>query len=115
MTALILVGLIPFAALGILFGHLLTPDSIGPALGGMTAALSILGGVWFPISQHGVMHDIAQVLPVVLARPGRAHRRRRQRLGRDGLGRRRSLDARRRVLRAPRVRARHEAHVVRGI
>jgi ABC-2 type transport system permease protein len=63
MTALILVGLIPFAALGILFGHLLTPDSIGPALGGMTAALSILGGVWFPISQHGVMHDIAQVLP----------------------------------------------------
>ena len=62
MTALILVGLIPFAALGILFGHLLTPDSIGPALGGTTAALAILGGVWFPVT-HGVMHDIAQGLP----------------------------------------------------
>ena len=63
MTALILVGLIPFAALGILFGHLLTPDSIGPALGGTTAALAILGGVWFPIGGHGAMHYIAQGLP----------------------------------------------------
>ncbi len=34
MTALILVGLVPFAAAGITLGHLLTPDSIGPALGG---------------------------------------------------------------------------------
>ena len=34
MTALILVGLLPFAALGILLGHLLTTDSIGPAIGG---------------------------------------------------------------------------------
>ncbi len=63
MTLLILVGLIPFAALGILFGHLLTPDSIGPALGGMTAALAILGGVWFPIAHHGVMYDVARGLP----------------------------------------------------
>jgi len=62
MTVLILIGLIPFAALGILYGHLLTPDSIGPALGGTTAALAILGGVWFPIT-NGVMHDVAQVLP----------------------------------------------------
>ena len=34
MTGLMLVGLIPFAALGIALGHVLTPDSIGPALGG---------------------------------------------------------------------------------
>jgi len=63
MTVLLLVGLIPFAALGILFGHLLTPDSIGPAIGGLTAALSILGGVWFPVTGHGVLHDIALALP----------------------------------------------------
>jgi len=63
MTALLLVGLIPFAALGILFGHLLTPDSIGPAIGGLTAALSILGGVWFPVTGHGILHDIALGLP----------------------------------------------------
>jgi len=62
MTLLILVGLIPFAALGILFGHLLSVDAIGPAMGGTTALLSILGGVWFPI-QNGVLHDIALLLP----------------------------------------------------
>jgi ABC-2 type transport system permease protein len=62
MTLLILVGLIPFAALGILFGHLLTVDSIGPAMGGATALLALLGGVWFPIN-GGVMGKIAQALP----------------------------------------------------
>ena len=62
MTGLILVGLIPFAALGILVGHLLSVDSIGPALGGGTAVLALLGGVWFPIGS-GVMHDVAQALP----------------------------------------------------
>jgi ABC-2 type transport system permease protein len=67
MTLLTFVGLIPFAALGILLGRLLTPDSMGPALSGMTAALAILGGVWFP-----------------------------------------------NVLRASRIRARHEADVARG-
>lgn len=62
MTALILVGLAPFAAIGILFGHLMTPDSIGPAVGGTTAVFALLGGVWFPIT-HGVMHALAEALP----------------------------------------------------
>jgi ABC-2 type transport system permease protein len=62
MTGLILVGLIPFTGLGILMGHLLTPDSIGPAMGGTTALLAFLGGVWYPIT-GGVMHTIAQALP----------------------------------------------------
>jgi ABC-2 type transport system permease protein len=62
MTLLLLVGLVPFAALGILGGHLLTPDSIGPALGGTTAILALLGGVWFPVGS-GVMHDVAVLLP----------------------------------------------------
>ena len=34
MTGFILVGLIPFAALGIVIGHLVTPDSVGPVMGG---------------------------------------------------------------------------------
>lgn len=63
MTGLILVGLIPFAALGILLGHLLTPDSIGPAMGGGISLLALLGGTWFPIPSHGLLHDIAQFLP----------------------------------------------------
>lgn len=63
MTLLILAGLIPFAGLGIMMGHLLTTDSIGPAMGGTTALLSLLGGVWFPITGHGAMAKIAQALP----------------------------------------------------
>ncbi|HZQ15643.1 MAG TPA: ABC transporter permease [Gaiellaceae bacterium] len=62
MTLFMLVGLVPFAALGILGGHLLTPDSIGPAMGGSTALFALLGGVWFPINS-GVMHDVARALP----------------------------------------------------
>ena len=62
MTGLILVGLVPFVALGVLMGHMLTTDSIGPAMGGTTALLSLLGGVWFPVNS-GALHDIAEALP----------------------------------------------------
>jgi ABC-2 type transport system permease protein len=63
MTWMILVGLLPFAALGILYGHLLTVDSVGPVMGGTTAVFALLGGVWFPIGTSGVMHDVAVALP----------------------------------------------------
>jgi ABC-2 type transport system permease protein len=63
MTGLILVGLVPFAALGITLGHMLTPDSIGPAIGGGISLLALLGGTWFPIAHHGLLHDLAQYLP----------------------------------------------------
>jgi ABC-2 type transport system permease protein len=62
MTWLILIGLIPFAAMGVLLGHLVTADSVGPAVGGTTALFAFLGGTWFPITS-GVLHDIAQGLP----------------------------------------------------
>jgi ABC-2 type transport system permease protein len=62
MTGLIFVGLAPFAALGIFLGHLLTTDSVGPAIGGTTAVFALLGGVWFPVTS-GVMHTIAEALP----------------------------------------------------
>jgi ABC-2 type transport system permease protein len=63
MTGLILVGLIPFAALGILLGHLLTADSMGPAMGGLTALFGLLGGVWGPIATGGALHSIIKLLP----------------------------------------------------
>ncbi|HET7171218.1 MAG TPA: ABC transporter permease [Gaiellales bacterium] len=63
MTVLLLIGLIPFAALGIFMGHVLTTDTIGPAMGGTTAFLSLLGGVWFPISSGSALHDVAEALP----------------------------------------------------
>jgi ABC-2 type transport system permease protein len=62
MTGLILVGLIPFASLGIVIGHLVTPDSIGPVMGGSTALLALLGGTWFPIT-GGAMKTIGEALP----------------------------------------------------
>jgi ABC-2 type transport system permease protein len=39
-----------------------TTDSIGPAIGGTTALLALLGGVWFPVTS-GAMHTIAEALP----------------------------------------------------
>jgi ABC-2 type transport system permease protein len=63
MTGLVLVALLPVAALGILLGHLLTAESSGPAIGGTTSLFAFLGGAWFPIGSHGVFHDIAQALP----------------------------------------------------
>jgi ABC-2 type transport system permease protein len=62
MSGLILVGLIPFGALAILFGHLLTADAIGPAMGGLVAVLAVLGGVWFPLT-NGVLYHIGRALP----------------------------------------------------
>jgi ABC-2 type transport system permease protein len=64
MTVLILVGLIPFAAMGILLGHLLSVDSMGPALGGATALFALLGGSWGPIAGNtGFVHSLAELLP----------------------------------------------------
>ena len=63
MTGLILIALIPFSALGVLLGHLLTADSIGPATGGVVSLLALVSGTWFPIGSHGIVHEIAQFLP----------------------------------------------------
>ena len=62
MTGLILVGLMPFAALGVCIGHLLTADTIGPAAGGLVSLLALVSGNWFPLGDS-VMGDIAQGLP----------------------------------------------------
>ena len=62
MTGLMLVGLVPFGALAIFFGHILTIDTIGPAIGGSVAVLGLLGGTWFPITS-GALYDIARGLP----------------------------------------------------
>lgn len=64
MTVLILIGLVPFAVLGILFGHLLSTESMGPALGGVTALFALLGGSWGPIAgSSDVLTELAELLP----------------------------------------------------
>jgi ABC-2 type transport system permease protein len=61
-VGLLLIGLLPFAALGILFGHVLGVDALGPAVGGTTAVLGFLGGTWFPVT-GGFLHTVAVALP----------------------------------------------------
>lgn len=64
MVLLVAVGLIPFAALGVFIGHMFTPDSIGPVLGGGVSILAFLGGAWGPVGgNHGFMHDVSQATP----------------------------------------------------
>lgn len=62
MTGLILVGLLPFAALGIALGHVMTVDSIGPVTGGTVSLLALVSGTWFPVTS-GFLHDLGQCLP----------------------------------------------------
>jgi ABC-2 type transport system permease protein len=63
MTGFILVALIPFAVIGIALGHLLTVDSMGPAMGGLTALFAILGGAWGPLAASGFLHSVVQLIP----------------------------------------------------
>jgi ABC-2 type transport system permease protein len=73
MTALVLVGLLPFAALGIFLGHSLRPDTLGPALGVISGIFALLGGAWFPISQSGTFYEVTKLLPSYwLVQAGRA-------------------------------------------
>lgn len=61
-TLLIAVALMPFAALGVGLGHLLTVDSVGPAVGGIVSLLALVSGTWFPVTS-GFLHDLGQFLP----------------------------------------------------
>jgi len=63
LVGLMLVGLSPFAPLGIAIGHMLTPVSIGPALGGGISLLALLGGTWFPLGHSGLLFQLARFLP----------------------------------------------------
>ena len=63
MIGLLLVGLVPFAALGILFGHAVKVDSLGPALGGTTSLFALLGGAYGPIATGGLFLSVVKCLP----------------------------------------------------
>jgi ABC-2 type transport system permease protein len=63
MTALVLIALSPFAAMGVAMGHLLNDDAAGTALGGGVSLFAFLGGTWFPITGDGLFVDFCQLLP----------------------------------------------------
>lgn len=63
MTGLILVGLVPFAIGGIVLGHVVPADAIGPALGGSSALLALLGGAFGPLFKSGPVLQAIKLLP----------------------------------------------------
>ena len=63
MIILMIIGLLPFVAMGIAMGHLLTTDAMGPAVGVSSGLFGFLGGQWFPLPEHGALHVIGQCLP----------------------------------------------------
>jgi ABC-2 type transport system permease protein len=61
---LMLVGLVPLTVLGILLGHLLTPDSLAPAVGGTIMVLALLGGAYgFLLAKSGALFEVIKGLP----------------------------------------------------
>lgn len=74
MTGLIIIALIPFAALGIFIGHRVSVDSMGPAMGGVTSILALAGGAWGPLASHGFVHTLTEAVPSYwLVRAGQAY------------------------------------------
>ncbi|HEX4280545.1 MAG TPA: ABC transporter permease, partial [Solirubrobacteraceae bacterium] len=64
MIGLMIVGLIPVAVLGILLGHVVTPDSLAPAVGGTITLLALLGGAYgFLVATSGAVYDLIKALP----------------------------------------------------
>lgn len=64
VIGLLLVGLIPFAVLGVLLGHLLTADASAPAVGGIVTLFALLGGVYgFQIAKSGAIFEVIKGLP----------------------------------------------------
>ena len=63
LVALVMVGLIPFGALGIAIGHLVSVDSLGPLMGGLTSILAMLGGAWGPLASGGFLRQVSEAMP----------------------------------------------------
>jgi ABC-2 type transport system permease protein len=63
LAGLVLVGIAPFAVLGILMGNLLSADSMGPALGGVVTLFALLGGSFGELFTSGVLHRVIEALP----------------------------------------------------
>ena len=64
VLGLFLVGLIPFAVLGILLGHLIGADAAAVATGGIVTLFALLGGVYgFQVATSGPVFQIIKALP----------------------------------------------------
>lgn len=62
MTLLILIALVPFAAIGIWIGHIANEDAMGAIMGGLMSLFALLGGSYFPLG-GGVLDKIGSYIP----------------------------------------------------
>jgi ABC-2 type transport system permease protein len=73
MSGLILVGLAPFILMGILLGHLVTVDSLAPAVGGLIVIFALFGGAYGSLFNTGAMLTVVKLLPSFwMVRAGKA-------------------------------------------
>ena len=63
MTGLLLVGLAPFVAAGIAFGHVVSVDALPAAMGGFVVLLALFGGAFGQLFPSGLMLTIVKLLP----------------------------------------------------
>ncbi len=63
MTGLFLAGLFPFAIIGVMLGHLLKPDSMGPVTGGVATLFLLVGGGFGNIGGTGIVHRLFELIP----------------------------------------------------
>src|SRR5215831_6362577 len=61
---LLLVGLIPFIALGIVLGYLVRADALTPVIGGIVVLFALVGGVYgFQLAHSGPLFDVMKAIP----------------------------------------------------
>lgn len=63
MTGLLLVGLAPFVVLSVIVGHLISPDTVAPAVGGLVVFFALFGGAWGQFFTSGAMLALVKLLP----------------------------------------------------
>jgi ABC-2 type transport system permease protein len=64
LGGLLLVGLTPFIALGIVLGYLLSVDALTPAIGGVVVLFALVGGVYgFQLAHSGPLFDVMKAIP----------------------------------------------------
>jgi ABC-2 type transport system permease protein len=61
---LLLVGLTPFIALGIVLGYLVRADALTPVIGGIVVLFALVGGVYgFQLAHSGPLFDVMKAIP----------------------------------------------------
>ena len=61
---LLLAGLTPFIALGIVLGYLVPADALTPVIGGVVVLFALVGGVYgFQLAHSGPLFDVMKAIP----------------------------------------------------